>query len=206
MSLGDNDLLDFYSHKSIVNTYNFTIDFVGSGGVGSGGGFEFYMLKIKPYHILSVDIPTNKFQRESHSYGATQFSFPVLSQEQPLDVRIVFEEDLDCSVGVLLNRLQQTVVNHGVHNHIEKMNLGTIHVTMLDQHYNKVCRWSYSDVFFLGYDPISLTYNSNDSLKYNATFGSDVMHYEWFPRPISTRAFDAAIRNTTQAQPNKYKI
>ncbi len=182
MSLGDNDLLDFYTNKSIVNSYNFTIDFVGNGG---GIGFEFLMKKIKPFHILSVDIPTNKFQRESMSYGATQFSFPVLSQEQPLDVRIVFEEDGECNVGEMLNTMQQSVVSNGVHSNIEHMNLGSIYVTMHDQHYNKVCRWIYDSVFFLGYDPLNLAYTNNESLKYNATFGSDVMQFEHLFNPVT---------------------
>lgn len=167
MGLGDRDIFRFYEDKSIVHSYNFYVDF----------GYLDYASFIEPYHVVDVEIPTNKFQRESVNYGVTQYSYPVLSKEQPLDIRIVLEEDRTGRVGKMINRMQRRIVHNGLHRAPITTRLGKISIILYDDQKKSIAKWTYRDVYFLGYDNVSLNYDSNDTIKYSVTFGSDVLVY-----------------------------
>lgn len=167
MSLGRNDILSFYNDKSIAHSYNFYVDF----------SFLDHAGYVKPYHVVDVEIPTNKFQRESVNYGVTQYSYPVLAKEQPLDLKITFEEDRRGVIAGMIHEMQNRICTNGLHYSPHSMRLGHIRVTLYDDQKMRLSRWTYRDVFFLGYDNVSLSYDSNESVKYSVTFGSDVVIY-----------------------------
>jgi len=182
------DMNKFYVQGTVLHSYNFYVDFkelnLPNYGIGGGKG-KFRKTSIsdsvwnfpQAHQVVDVDIPTYKFQRESVSYGATQFSYPILSKEQPLDFKMTFQDNVYGNVGRFVNLLQKTVVDGGVHRFIKDMKIGNIYVYIADELKNSVCCWIFRGVFFLGYENLSLAYDSNDPVKYTVTFGCDVMTY-----------------------------
>lgn len=186
---------DFFYKKSIIHTYNFYVDldlsipiYGREGGSGKYAGTDIannLWNYPAPYQILDVEIPTYKFQREANMFGTTQFSYPVLSKEQPIDLKITFEENAYGNIGRFVNILQYSVLERsgrtrestGVHNIIPNMKIGNIYVYVADELKNSVYCWIFKDVFFLGYDNVPLQYDDNASLKYTVTFGCDSVQF-----------------------------
>ena len=181
---------DFYENKSILVSYSFDVvlnfDDYDYWGVDSSEGrldnvFD-YPLKslpnIKPYHILSIDIPLNTFNRETISVGPIQYSYPVLAKEQQLDIKMTFEEDAVGTISKFIQELQQTVVRGGYHVAPALSRLGNIHIYVRDQQGIVVSEYIAKDVFFLGASAISKSYDNAESVKYDITFGTDVIQHD----------------------------
>jgi len=168
-----NDILTYYNEKSILHSYNFLV---------YGDVFDKYA--IASYQVVDVDIPFYKFQRVNMSYGATPYSFPVLSQEQPIDIRLTLEEHRFCNVATMIQHEQNNIVCDGVHNNPYDARGGNdpwdIHIELYNDQKKMVCRWSFQPVFFLGAENMSMVYDSNESVKYVVTFGADRIVYEQF--------------------------
>jgi len=161
------DIRLFHEYKSIINSYNFFVEFVFN---------EKHMnleADIFSMNIIGVDIPTYSFSRSSINYGATQYSFPVLNKEQPLDIKVTLEEDIYGSVGDFIRHLTETVTKDGLHVAPVDSRIGDMYIYIMDSMKNPINIYIAKDIFFLGYDSLSLTYDSNDAIKYSLTFGTD---------------------------------
>jgi hypothetical protein len=168
-----NQVLSYYNDKSIVHAYNFLVH----GHVLD----KYYIL---PYQVIDVDIPFYKFQRVSMSYGATPYSFPVLSQEQPIDIRLTLEESRYRNVATMIQQEQTNIVCGGVHNNPYDARGGDdpwdIYIELYNDKKEMICRWSFKPVFFLGAENVSMVYDSNETVKYVVTFGADRIIYNGF--------------------------
>lgn len=175
---------NFYDNKSIARSYNFSIwlnfeKYASSGfkwKYGSKSLF-YYLGKIKEHHMVGVDFPMNTFERESVNFGTMQYSIPLLSKQQALDIKITFEEDNRGNVAGLIQSLQNTVHNNGVSAPPLKSILGDIEVYVLDSQGQSISNYIAKDVFFLGASSINLTYSSNDAITYELTFGTNYIQY-----------------------------
>ena len=173
-SLSNNIFSDFFSNKSIVNTQNFVVDFLFTGVIMGN-----ITKLIKPYHIISIDIPLNKFERVSNNIGMMEYSIPVLSQSQQLDIRVTLEEDVHGTVGEFIHLLSTTVFDEGVNKSPYLSTVGDILVTIHnDKRSGFVTRYNYKKVYFLGATSSPLSYTSSQAMTYDITFGSDYMAYE----------------------------
>ena len=182
-------LLRFFTQGSILHTYNFFVDLTSVQipiyGVGGGTG-HFRSTNISnavwnfpaPYQVVDVEIPSYKFQKESISLGATQFSYPILSEEQQIELKITFEDSVYGNISRFVHLLQMTVVSgDGFHNKIKDMFIGKIYVYLADEMKNSVCCWVFYDVYYLGHENLSLSYEENAAVKYTVTFGCDCMEF-----------------------------
>lgn len=183
----DNPTLNFYKKKSIVNSFNFSVglDFAKhqkyAGTVDIEQPLYFYLGNIEEHHFLSIDFPFNSFSRESVNVGTMQYSIPVLSKEQPLDIRITLEEDDRANVAGLIHTLQNTIVDtKGYHQPILFSRLGDIYVHIKDSQGQIIGLFKATDVFFLGASGgFKGSYDTSESIKYDLTFGTD--YIEYFP-------------------------
>lgn len=179
---------NFYKKKSITTSYNFSVwlDFSKYLEM-SGGAFAerannlfYYLNKIAEYHFVSVDFPFNSFQRESVNVGTMQYSYPVLASEQALDIRITLEEDDRANVAGLIHSLQNTIVgDDGYHVPPLLTTLGDIFIFVRDPQGQVIGTYWAKDVFFLGANGYSGSYDNGDALKYELTFGTN--YYEYVP-------------------------
>ena len=169
----------FYANKSVVRSHKFDVWFNFDKRFG-----EFpTMSNIMPYHVLSVDIPFATFNRETTAIGALQYSYPVLSKEQPLDIKVTMEEDTDGTIATFIQDLQNSVVRKGYHVPPSQSKLGEIHISILNQQDVFISKYIARDVFFLGASSINSSYDSNDTVRYDITFGTDFMEHvsNWVP-------------------------
>ncbi len=174
----------FYEFKSVIPSFKFDVMLNFDRYSTNNPELGLAMLSvydIKPYHILSVDLPLNTFNRENTNIGSLQYSYPVLSKEQPLDIKITFEEDQNGTIGWLIQDLQESVIRDGLHVCPKKSRLGDIHINFNNMQDNAVNSFIAKDVFFLGATGGNHTYDSNDSVKYDITFGTDVILYNDTP-------------------------
>jgi len=174
LNVNDKNLFNkFYKEKSIVETYNFGVLFVDGNATANGTPIKLADI-IKPWHIIDIDIPATKLQRESTNYGVFQFSYPTVSREQAYDIKITLEEDLSGSITELIGMLYETVANRGLHRPIHSMRaLGKIIVVLYDTMKHPIIAWEYTECFFLGAENMSFNYEDTGTLRYVITFGSD---------------------------------
>ena len=158
----------FDEYKSVINSYNFFVEFVYNEKHAN-----LATDMILPMHIIGVDIPTYSFSRSNINYGATQYSFPVLNKEQALDIKLTLEEDIHGSVGDFIRYLTETITKDGLHVAPADSRIGDMYIYIMDSMKNPINIYIAKDIFFLGYDSLSLTYDSNESIKYSVTFGTD---------------------------------
>jgi len=177
--LSVNVVNDFFHNKSILTSYNFEVylDFR-KYAQNNPGKKLIYPNMIKPYHILSVDVPSNEFSRETVNVGTIQYSYPILNKEQPLDIKITFEEDNVGTIHYMARELEGTVIQEGLHICPYKSRLGDIIIDISAQDGRIVNRIIGKDVFFLGAEGLSLGYDSSESIKYDITFGTDYISYQ----------------------------
>jgi hypothetical protein len=65
--------------------------------------------------------------------------------------------------------------------------LGDLDVELINKEGKSVGLWRVYEPFFLGADDVSLSYASNDTMKYSLTFGADIIKfikYEVSPIPF----------------------
>ena len=176
----------FYKNKSVLKSYKFDVWFnfdkyllnlKNAAYLATRGGLQ-YVTRIKPYHVLSVDVPFASFSREATAIGTMQYSIPVLAKEQALDIKITMEEDDIGTVAGFIHEMQESIVRNGFHVPPSQSRLGDIWVNIDNDQDGTVSGYKAKDVFFLGASSISPSYDSNDSVKYELTFGTDYMEFD----------------------------
>ncbi len=178
----------FYKKKSVLNSYKFDVWLNFDRYVRNPKNALYlatkplvFINRIQPYHILSVDLPLNTFNRESTNIGSMQYSYPVLSKEQALDIKITFEEDHRGTIAGFIQEMQESVIRKGLHVPPVQSRLGDIHINLDNQQDGTVSGFIAKDVFFLGATGGNHTYDGNDTVKYDITFGTDVLQYQDTP-------------------------
>jgi len=175
-------LQNFYSNKSVLPSWNFLVDIhtdkaETQEGLEINPSVSLAFSKLKYHHIIDVSVPFYKFTKEVTMYGSVPKTFPVLSYEG-LDIRLVCEDDRAGTIVSLINRLQKTIINSsGVYNRLNNNKIGDMVIHLYNYNGVEVCQWIAKSVYFLGADDLSLSYKSDDSVKYNLNFGFDVMMF-----------------------------
>jgi len=181
-----NTIDNFYKNKSIVNGYMFSV-FLNFDKYKYGKNTNHlpFFDRLLPFHILSVDVPTPSFSRgDGLHMGATQYTYPVLTKEQGLDINITFEEDIDGTIAGFIQEMQESVIRKGYHVAPALSRLGEIMIIQNTQTGVPVSQYIAKDVFFLGAEQITSDYTSTDSVKYTLKFGTDIMTYD--DAPVAT--------------------
>lgn len=181
-------VLNFYKNKSVSYTYGFSVMF----------DFEYYFMssrinpvhrsfkynfakhvsRIHEHHIVSIDFPFNTINRDGSRIGGMQYNYPVMSAEQPIDIKVTMEDDDRGNVLTLIQLLQQTVMNQGVHMGPKDSRLGKIFVFVLDTQGQVIGLFTAHNVFFLGSSGFSGNYEGSETRRYDLTFGTDYFEYK----------------------------
>jgi len=193
----NNDIKKFYGQKSILHTYNFYVDFSQiKDNINTWKGEQI----IHSFHVTNIDIPTYKFEKQSIKMGIYQYSYPVLSVDQALDIRLTLEEDVYGRVGRFIDLCQDTIIDSvtGYYKppNFMKSSIGDLYVYMGDEKKESVYVWKFPRLYFINAEAQSLAYDDNSSMKYIVTFGCDKFErhsrsfvYDEFPnQPIISRA------------------
>lgn len=192
----NNDINRFYNSKSVMHTYNFYVDFSQiNPNINTWKGEQI----IHSFHVSNIDIPTYKFDKKSVKLGVYQYSYPVLAEEQAIDIRITMEEDVYGRVGRFIDLCQNTIIRgNGYYNSPNSMknSIGNLFVYMGDEKKESVYVWKFPKLYFINAEPQSLGYDDNSAMKYIVTFGCDKFErysrsfvYDEFPyQPVITKA------------------
>jgi len=130
---------------------------------------------IQPFHILSVTIPTYKFEKNVMMYGQVPRSFPLLKFEG-FDFNIEMEEDEQGTVDYFINWLQRKIIdNRGYYKAPNLMKIPNFILEIQDKMGIPVVYYNFHDIYFLNASEPTYTYSSNESIKRTVTFGCDRM-------------------------------
>ena len=148
---------------------------VGLGAGDAKRGIEFPPI-IQPFHILSVTIPTYKFDKKVMTYGQVPRSFPVLNFTQGLDLKISLEEDEKGTVDYFINwNMRNIIDSDGYYNPPDKVKLKAFVLEIQDKNAIPVVYYMFHDIFFMDASEPTYSYTSNDSIKRELTFNCDRM-------------------------------
>lgn len=158
--------------KTVLGTWNFVVSFTDKN-VFDG---------VKPYHILDINIPMYKFNRNSVVYGSVPKSYATFDASgDGREFSVTFEEDNTGYVTSLVYAMQKNIMRQtGVYNYIKNQYLGNCVLDVYDSANTHVMRWIMNDIYFVGADDVSLQYASGDSMKVKITFGCDIISFENF--------------------------
>jgi len=169
----------FYRKKSIANSQQFSVTMsFDSKGVPRSQLMSKYYNLIQPHHVVGVDIPLNKFERVSTNTGMMEYSFPVLTAQQGMDIKITFEEDNRGTIAGFIQALQLMVFRNGANVSPYNSILGDIYIVLYDTQLEPISQYIYKDVFFLGGTTSSLSYSNSQAVMYDITFGTSYMQFE----------------------------
>lgn len=179
-------VLDFYKNKSIAHSYNFGVtlnfdrydNYVYQFYPELADNLSKYLELIKEHYVSSVDFPVNTFQRDTINVGTMQYSIPVLAQEQSLDIKITYVDDNRGTIAGFIGLLGTTIIQNGAHVPPFFTMLGDIHVSMYNEQGVIYGTYTAHDVFFLGGSGVNISYDSNDAISYDITFGTNYISYE----------------------------
>ena len=170
-----------FSGKSIQRSYNFYVTFWDNPLKRIRGE----NLKLGPmpilrsYHVQSVTIPHYKFDRKVMLYGQVPRTFPLLNFEG-FELSMVLEEDELGSIAYFIQWLQRTIINRdGLYNAPLDSKVAFISVEIQDKNGIPVVYYIFHDCYFLNVSDITYDYATNESIKYNLTFGCDRVSTEF---------------------------
>jgi len=169
----NNDINRFYTNKSILHTYNYYVDLSQiNSNINTWQGEQI----IHSFHITNIDIPTYKFEKKSIKMGVYQYSYPILAEQQDIDIRLTMEEDVYGRVGRFIDLCQNTIIGgDGYYKSPNSMKkaIGNLFIYMGDEKKESVYVWKFPNIYFMNAEPQSLAYDDNSSMKYIVTFGCD---------------------------------
>ena len=162
----DINLLKSFNLKTVMPSYMFKVRFEGQN-----------LAELEDYHVLDVTIPMYKFTPETTMYGAVPKSFPKL-EYKGFAIKITYEDDHKGTILQFIHELQKTVINsNGLYVPLNQKQIGNLDIELQNKEGKSVGLWRASNVFFLGADDATLSYSSNDTMKYNLNFGCDVVKF-----------------------------
>jgi hypothetical protein len=137
---------------------------------------------IRAYHILNVSIPTYNFKKETMFYGQVPRSFPILEMDGALQVTVTFEEDELGTIAYFVNWLQRSIITEEGYYRAPRLSLiGHLVVEVQDKNGIPVVYHSFNDIFYLATSDVTYDYASNETIKYDITFGVNRMS-TWFTK------------------------
>jgi len=164
--------------KSVQPTYKFVASFLENpfdnkyGDVGP-------MPVIMPWHITSVNVPNYKFKVEKVMYGNVPRLYQTLDFEG-LQFRVSFEEDELGTIAFFINWLQRRIIdNNGYYNAPSKTKIGHFVIEIQDKNGFPVVYYVFKNIVFNDATDPTFDYSSNEVLKYDITFVSEVLE-TWF--------------------------
>lgn len=185
MPLGSNNIefLGFYSNlevfKTIQKNFKFFVTFWDDDIISTKAYLETgSMPVINHYHVQSVSIPQYPFSKEVVKYGPLAKCYPVMSDFNGLDIDVEFEEDEFGTIAYFINYLQRKIVRQDgtfrsqLENRIDNM----VILTEDDQGIPINMFW-YKNIFFQNATPVTFRYDGNEAIRYNITFGADLMKF-----------------------------
>jgi len=177
------DLMKWYTlpealnGKSVLPAYKFKADFFSV----KGGAKQAMLNKIKPWHFVSVSIPTYAFRKEVVKYGQIPRSFPILEFTEGLNVKVTFEEDNQGTIAYFINWLQrQNIDNKGYYVPPLKNRIGDLRIDLQDNVGDSVVHYVFKNLYYTDASDLSLDYASNDVIKYDVAFTADVVEVNFF--------------------------
>lgn len=204
----NNDISRFYSNKSILHTYNFYVDFSQiNKNINTWQGEQI----IHSFHVSNIDIPVYSFEKKFIKMGIYQYSYPVLAEEQAIDIKLTMEEDVYGRVGRFIDLCQDTIIDSvtGYYKppNSMKSGIGDLFVYMGDEKKESVYVWKFPRLYFINAEAQNLAYDDNSAMKYIVTFGCDKFErysrsfvYDEFPnQPIISRAEANRVGNEQDA-------
>jgi hypothetical protein len=129
---------------------------------------------IRSYHVTDITIPSYQAEKVTQLYGQIPRSFPVLKMGEELAVTIGFEEDENGTIAYFINWLQRLIMNQdGLYRSPMDMKFSFIIVEIQDNQGLPVVYYTFHDPYFLQTSEPQYSYASDESIKYNITFGVD---------------------------------
>jgi len=163
--------------KSVQRSYSFYATFLDNPFNKGGNRKEIGpMPVIRPHHFLRVSMPTYSFTKEALIYGQVPVSFPVLNVDnaKELTVSVELEEDEFGTVEFFISWCQRSIIDKdGYYVAPLKNRIGHLVIEITDPNGLPILYYYYKDLFFLNVTDVSYSYDSNDSIKRNITFGVD---------------------------------
>ena len=162
--------------KSIQRSYSFNASFL-DNRFNTGGNRQVTgpMPVILPWHFLNITLPTYKFQKEVMLYGQVPFTWPVLDFAG-FEITAEFEEDEFGTIEFFISWCQRQIIdNDGYYIPPAQNRIGHLIVEIQDPLGLPVVYYTFKDIYYLTASDPTYSYDSNDSIKRNITFGVDRM-------------------------------
>jgi len=179
----------FYSKKSVLPSWRFLVNINTDTDVkttGENAGIKVSpeiksaFSLIKPLQVVDVTIPFYKFSTEATKYGPVTKTFPKLDHNG-FNITITYEDDKDANVIGLIHQLQKSVVNgDGFYKRLNRNKVGNIDIQLYNHYYDGgeiVAKWHIHGAYYTGVNDLSLSYASNDVLKFGLNFGYDTIKF-----------------------------
>jgi len=150
---------------------------------------------IRSFHIESVTLPQYTFTKEKQMWGALLRTFPVLKTEDWLQVEMTLEEDEIGTISYFINWCQKQIIDRdGYYEHPMENRIGSLIVEVQDKSGIPVVWYIYKDLYFIGTTSPVYSYKSSDQIKYNISFGCDVMK-SYYPKYMMYNAAQKGLSN-----------
>lgn len=167
------ELQDFYySNKSVQKTNRFRVTIFNNEGVFVPNIGK--MPEIKGFHVLDVSVPNWEFKKETLKVGPFVHTFPVMDSDG-FEFSITFEEDTEGTVSKFVDWCQRRIMYRDglyfnpVYSKIQSIMIETYRD---NGEYNYLT--TFRNCYFLKSSEVKQDYSSNDSLKIEIIFASDI--------------------------------
>ncbi|MFW6219519.1 MAG: hypothetical protein ACOCZ5_00190 [bacterium] len=163
----------FFNSKSYMPKWNFIVKL-------SNTKTKRELNSIFSHHVVSVQIPQYKMKSQTTMYGPIPRSFPILDHESPFNITITFEEDRYGTIIRLINKLQKSVINqNGLHEFPNNSKNIDITIDLYNYENQFICQWIAPKAYFLNAQEVDLSYTTDDSMRFNIIFGSDILEFSY---------------------------
>ena len=192
------ELKGYYSGKDILKSiqlsYKFYVTFLDNAIRNRKLISEIGMMPfIKNWHVLNVSIPTYVFKKESQKYGPMVKTIPVIDHDG-FDIKITFEEDSYGTIAYFINWLQRKIVRQdGMYRNQVDNRIDNLNIEIEDERGVPVGFFNFRDVYYLASGEVTYDYSTNESIKYEVTFGAD------YVSTLPVKSPDANIARVTTA-------
>lgn len=164
--------------KTILPAYKFKADFENNT---NDNNKQKMLDRIKPWHFVSVSVPTYTFRREVVKYGAIPRTFPILDFNEGLTVRVTLEEDNTGTIAYFVNWCQrQNIDNYGFYVAPLLNRIGDLRIEMQDNVGEPIVHYVFKNLYYEDASELALDYGSTDVIKYDIRFTADVVEVNFY--------------------------
>lgn len=179
------DIQNFYFRdKSVQKSFRFKVSVINDSSVKIPDLGD--MPTILNYHVLDVTIPNWEFKKETLKVGPFVNTFPVLNFEG-FEFSITFEEDTQGTITRFIDWCQRRIMDtDGLYFNPGLTKIRSIMIETLDDQGDVNFITTFQDCYFLKASELKHDYGSNESVKYEITFNSDLRQVLNRSRGVST--------------------